>query len=68
MDAGVAHHPRDQLHAAVMSVEPHLAEKDAGTVRQVAAAVLLLDGGGRFGGGAHVRISVASHGAANREG
>jgi hypothetical protein len=36
-----------------VAVEPHLAEEHSGAVREIGAAILLLDGRGRFGGGAH---------------
>jgi hypothetical protein len=53
VDARIAHHAGDELDATVVAVEPHLAEEHSGAVREIGAAILLLDGRGRFGGGAH---------------
>ena len=53
MDAAVAHDARAEFHAAIVTIKPHLAEQDAWTVREVAAAILLFNRSGWFGGGAH---------------
>ena len=51
VDAAVAQGPGDELHAAVMAVQPHLSQEHTRPMRQISHAVDLLDGRGGFGRG-----------------
>ena len=49
VNAAVAQGASDQFDAAVVAIEAHLAQQDTRAMREIAAAVDLLQGGGRFG-------------------
>jgi hypothetical protein len=42
MHAAVTQRAGDQLYAAIMTIQPHLAQQDTGAVGQIAAAIDLL--------------------------
>src|SRR5207237_1117102 len=52
VDPRIAQSPRDHLHPTVVPIQPHLPQQHPRPVRQVGAAVLLLElaGGGGQGG------------------
>ena len=51
MHTAVTQGPGDQLDAAIVPVQAHLAKQHAGPVVQIAAAIDLLEDGCGFGGG-----------------